>query len=420
MVVSNTKAEWLSGITGMKSLLFLFLLVWIPSAAFAQSKDVYSAEAVDEAAKLVRAGSLFEAVSILSMSCSSGNLLSCSKLGWSQIRGELPRGPVSGDPMQLLEQSCNSNFAPACNYLGIAASSGIGRTRSISQSTGFFDRSCQLGQPYGCHMFAIALARGLGVSSDLPRAAEIAGRACDMGIGSACYNAGTINTEFLGRSERNWSLADKQFLFAAKMFGNSCDELPNVREPDECTSLAIMFIEGVGVARDVSNGFRLLDSLCKAQVERACSEQKERRVTAPNQEHPVSWYVERLKAYEAGCERGDAEACADAGHWNRTGYGRARDTVKGFTLLSRSCDLGRERSCWSLAEGFKRGDYVAANRDEELRYRLKGCDMGDANACFWAGDLQKSMFRMAAAHRTFQQGCGLGSKEACVMADRLK
>lgn len=404
----------------MKSLLFLFLLIWIPSATLAQSKNAYSTDALDEAAKLIQTGSPFEAVSILSTSCSSGNLLSCSKLAWSQIRGELPRGPASGDPMQLLEQSCNSNFAPACNYLGIAASSGIGRARSISQSTGFFDRSCQLEQAYGCHMFAIALARGLGVSSDLQRAAVIAGRACDMGIGSACYNAGTINTEYLKPSERNWPLADKQLLLAAKMFANSCDELPNVREPDECTSLAIMFIQGAGVPRDVSNGFRLLDSLCKAQVERACSEQKERRVTAPNQEHPVGWYVERLKAYEAGCERGDAEACAIAGHWNQTGYGRARDTVKGFSFLSRSCDLGIARSCWALAEDFKRGQHLAMSRDEELKYRLKGCDMGDGSACFWAGDLQNSMLRMEAAHRTFQRGCSLGSKEACVLADRLK
>ncbi|XP_012267497.2 cytochrome c oxidase assembly factor 7 homolog [Athalia rosae] len=137
-----------------------------------------------------------------------------------------------------------------------------------------------------------------------------------------------------------------------------------------------------------------------------------------------------------GCDLGDQLSCLNAGVVSTTTEKDGKpvepmDFKKGITLLERSCtEHGLERACFYLSSVYLQGvpGHVERNFEEAYRVSVKGCELGNPQACAYASlmtrrgdgveanpDLAEAFKQRALAlqkalrnakHIPFQQGAG--------------
>jgi len=88
---------------------------------------------------------------------------------------------------------------------------------------------------------------------------------------------------------------------------------------------------------------------------------------------------------EAGCERGNAGDCFEAGVKYDSPEQRTPDLARAADYYRKACDLGNPTACDNLGLMHSKGEAVP--KDAELAFKLfgKGCEAGYPNACFHLG-----------------------------------
>jgi TPR repeat protein len=112
---------------------------------------------------------------------------------------------------------------------------------------------------------------------------------------------------------------------------------------------------------------------------------------APEESHVKQRHARSMKAQQAACDGGDAEACDKLGQRYVDSFfaydgGDHDDGTRAMALYQRACDLGLPKGCtdvaWTLMEGMVGRDY---GRAEQIL--KKTCAGGDASGCSLLADL---------------------------------
>jgi TPR repeat protein len=116
--------------------------------------------------------------------------------------------------------------------------------------------------------------------------------------------------------------------------------------------------------------------------------------------------------YQAACERGSMDACAQYGYLLMSA--ESRDAVK---VLEDGCDRRSGAACTHLAYLYAVGKIVAKDDLRSLEFYTRGCSFGDARGCYNQGLMrdQGRGFAMSAtsAAPAYEQACNEGISTAC-------
>src|SRR4051812_30071065 len=86
-----------------------------------------------------------------------------------------------------------------------------------------------------------------------------------------------------------------------------------------------------------------------------------------------------VRALDEQCYRKDAPACTRAATLYLSARLGSIDKVKAVADYERGCDAGDAKACNSAGEAYMKKDMPKAER-----YRLKSCDLGNGDGCFYA------------------------------------
>jgi hypothetical protein len=137
-----------------------------------------------------------------------------------------------------------------------------------------------------------------------------------------------------------WDLGQqKRYSEAAPLYDQACTG----GDASACSSLAYMYVQGRGVARDKSKSTVL---------------------------------------YAEACDKGDTYiTCLLAGNSYCDGKDVAKDGSRAISLLSKGCDSGQASDCSFIALHYEYGDCVKKDLAMAKQAYSKGCDLGDHDDC---------------------------------------
>ncbi|SUO97824.1 tetratricopeptide repeat protein [Suttonella ornithocola] len=100
-------------------------------------------------------------------------------------------------------------------------------------------------------------------------------------------------------------------------------------------------------------------------------------------------YEAAFSLAKAGCEQGNADACAIVGTQYQLGRGVARDIKASATYLEKSCELGSADGCAVLTSAYVNGNQgFAKDYKKALKMATLGCEKENALSCMLLGGMQ--------------------------------
>jgi TPR repeat protein/serine/threonine protein kinase len=147
---------------------------------------------------------------------------------------------------------------------------------------------------------------------------------------------------------------------------------------EACYTLALLYEDGRGVAKDLARAATLHEKACDAGSAAACYASGR---LLEMRKDPVA----ALSRYGQGCEKGSAQACNALGRAHSEGLGTAKDVARAKDDYQRACDGGYVTACANLGVLYERGDGVAKDPDKARDLYKRACDDGSAPAA--CGDL---------------------------------
>ena len=357
----------------------------------------------------------------------------------------------------LLVAACAKEAAPAKGCADVAtceaqcakdgrACRKLGKLRLRCQPPQFdlaraaeaYTKGCDAGDASSCAALALQVQDGRGVPWDLPRAVELYRRACDGGSGVACFNLGGMYfggngvaqdlpkaNELMVRAEKQYRvmcegpepdwcpnlgylyehgmLGPKDPTTAAGIYRKACDDRG---DPDSCASLALLEIDGNGVAANRDAALQRLEKTCRTDGALACGILA--RVTSPE---PGTIDARGRELLEKACDGGDAQSCSSLAAFYALGRGIPVDLARSAVIGQRACDLGNSLACFSNGEELRETDPPRA-----MHYLVRACHIGEPEACVAAAKLVVNG-RVREGSETVQmlvtRACALGHRDAC-------
>lgn len=117
----------------------------------------------------------------------------------------------------------------------------------------YFDSACKQNNGLACYKLAIMQKRGKGIDANFNLAVSNLEKACFNGHASACGTVGQVYLYPVRKGD------EPNFIKASKLYLNGC-KLGDARS---CQRFSLMNIAGLGVARNIKKGLRILENLCK-------------------------------------------------------------------------------------------------------------------------------------------------------------
>ena len=177
------------------------------------------------------------------------------------------------EAIPLLEVSCTSGIMAACQRLGSMYDEGKGVAKDYSRAFALYSRACDSGDAGGCNSLGSMFDIGKGAAKDDTKAVALYTKACDGGSAEGCNNLGTLYLagRGVGVHERfadcgNYCDSAKDYPTALKLFSKACD----TGSADGCFYLGSMYSESYGVTEDESMALTLFTRSCDAGSARGC------------------------------------------------------------------------------------------------------------------------------------------------------
>jgi hypothetical protein len=177
------------------------------------------------------------------------------------------------EAIPLLEVSCTSGIMAACKRLGSMYDEGKGVAKDYSRAFALYSRACDSGDAGGCNSLGSMFDIGKGAAKDDTKAVALYTKACDGGSAEGCNNLGALYLagRGVGVHERfadcgNYCDSAKDYPTALKLFSKACD----TGSADGCFYLGSMYSESYGVTEDESMALTLFTRSCDAGSARGC------------------------------------------------------------------------------------------------------------------------------------------------------
>lgn len=312
---------------------------------------------------------------LLESSCADQDAMACVVLGWHLTQRGADLAPVPGradlqwlgvgrdledSPRDILgadafDAGCRLGEARACGELGRVYGWGVGRAYDPEEAERLFSVACAAGEVRSCTWLGDALeARG-----EIEAAKERYAAVCEAGLGEGCRARAAYEDDEGPLLERGCTeLRDgRACIWQAENLGNSADAAGVERLVAYCENPRL----GLAYACDVAAGFYL------------------------NPGNPVE--VDEARAVSlnrAGCDGGDAGACAHLGYRYQDGRGVQEDVKEAAKMLELACDQNHGEGCRELAElhfGADEATPSPLRAPQALSAMERSCELDDGEGC---------------------------------------
>jgi TPR repeat protein len=235
-------------------------------------------------------------------------------------------------------------------------------------------------------------------------------RACDEGSAMGCNNLGLAYVDGgLGQA--------RDVAKGARLLQRSCDLNPGSMG---CTNLGFLLHQGEVLPKDELRALGLLTRACDAESWQGCYWLGE--VYAGSERNDPA---RALQVWERGCKGGDQKSCTGQALFLVLGKGVAKDTKRAVPLLETACKKEVAAACTLLGNLTIEGDGVARDVERAGRLYAKGCADDNAQGCYIyalvcaSGRLGEDYVERA--DTLLRHACDLRWADACAMlASRLE
>ncbi|MDU7693462.1 MAG: SEL1-like repeat protein [Helicobacter sp.] len=209
--------------------------------------------------------------------------------------------------------------------------------------------------------------------------------------------------------------AKKQDYKAAfSFFTQACDN----GDPAGCFALGTMFVNGIGIQKDLQKAERYYEVGCSGGDPTACSAlasiyDKKRNASFDDKQKAIELYM-------TGCSGGDLVACNNLAYSYAQGDGVKKDYFKALQYYRYSCDGGNDIGCYNLGllsntnniYGYDRANLTPA----DLNYIA--CNAGDIKGCanlgwIYANGLAGAPVSYFYAGQYFKKACDASDIPSC-------
>jgi len=196
-------------------------------------------------------------LSILDRRCAWGTFPDCVELA-DRYRQGAGVAADSSRAVPLYERACANDVFEGCARAGWAYERGEGVSRDAARTAALYDKACAGGDFFSCGRLGWLLSEGQLVAKDEARSLVLSGKACDGGQLSACNTTGVVH------------LRRKEYGLAAAPITQACDG----GEAVGCSNLALIYEQGLGVARDLRHALALHKKACDGGLKSSCERLK--------------------------------------------------------------------------------------------------------------------------------------------------
>src|SRR5690606_18770894 len=134
------------------------------------------------------------------------------------------------------EKSAELGFAPAQYRIGNMYEKGIGVTRDIAKSQGWYEKAAEQGNASAMHNLAVLHAMGADGQTDNCAASELLTKAAELGVNDSQLNLGSLSAKGAGIKQS----LEESYIFIAlvaktgdKYAANKRDEIANALRPEQ-------------------------------------------------------------------------------------------------------------------------------------------------------------------------------------------
>ena len=285
--------------------------------------------------ELTLAVALANAFELYEGPCGEGEAWACLGLGRFYFEGDQGVVQDLDRAAELFERACDGGSAAACAQLGLLVRDRAG-AEDPERAFELFTRACDDGDAAACQNLAYQYALGLGVPKNDLQAAVLYRRSCEQGDAIGCYNAGLMHEQGRG------FLRDP--INAAADYRQGCDGGYALA----CTNLGYLYEHGTGVAKSEATAVELYRRGCEGD----------------------------------GCSPGDPTGCFNMGVAHRDGLGGlTADGAAAIPWFERACDGSYAAACANLANLYRDGRGVPADRSRATELYARACELGDEASC---------------------------------------
>ncbi|MEQ8404592.1 MAG: tetratricopeptide repeat protein [Oceanicaulis sp.] len=360
--------------------------------------------------------------------CANGEPRACNEAGRIYRKHPFTNSVRAAD---LYRQACDGGELAGCNNLARSYRDGDGVPRDIARALELHARACEAGSSFGCNQLGRLYQAGEIVEADPGRAAEYFRQACEIGRASACIA--------LGRSYENGNGVPPNRARALDLYRESCADgsvaaCDALREADPASvraervyTLMLETYRGACGTWDSASECESLTSLLTEACERG---DFEACIQAGNKHMRDHGGVERARPlYTRACEAGDLGACHYLARSHYTscwgGFGcegsdEARQgAVERWVEL---CEQGHAPSCHRAGKEFETGVAVRKQPGIAAALQARACDLGDAEGCAWFSASLRTGHGVArdleAADVLIERSCEMGLFSSCHTIER--
>jgi uncharacterized protein len=208
---------------------------------------------------------------------------------------DLPRhdAPPTAEVLAKFDAACDAKTATACFDSGMRRAKGMGTARDRVAAVPWLEKGCKLDDAESCGLLAGFLGTGdEGVPKDAKRAFELHQKACPRRPASCSvlanyYGAGEVvpkdEAKAMALLEQGCNAGDgggcedlasrlakgdaiaKDEKRAVEVAHKACDT-----DAYDCTTLGILYYQGIGVAKDAGQAKLYVGKACKAGSQKGC------------------------------------------------------------------------------------------------------------------------------------------------------
>lgn len=395
-------------------LIFVFSLLITPQITTGQKNDiaafdeflckVFPSEICQHHARRLSSDEE-KALDYLTKSCEAGNIDECINIAYIYYENERVNA------YELLEKACYNERVTACLSIAKRNLKGINIPQDIPKAISIYKDYCQKTYYSACSSYSQIYSEGKYADKDILKAISIIEPYCndDSFHEISCVTLGNIYI-------LEYADDDQKIDKVKKWYERLCTE------QDECSSLALLYYNGIGFEKDLEKVLTL--------VKPHCFELESKKPDA------MSCYVSGLALYEindaplvrqasaisfwAACKLSSNLGCKRLAYAYLEGTGIDRNIDQAIGLLEHSCKIDDASACLNLSIIYRTGSHVERNVIKGETFAQKACKLQDEYACFLVDKIYTKNPNVpnywANALSKYETNCNRGDGYSCYWA----
>ena len=335
--------------------------------------------------------------------CNAGEIAACTRGAELFFDGKNGHALDMATSFRLARRACDAGDALGCVFAGYHYQDGLGTDWDPARAVTTYETACKAGAGTGCYNLSTMYGSGQGVEVDLARRDTYARQAA-IAWEAACNGREPrwcTNAAFLKAGDGEPTAATKAAMRALDRRACGAKVLVG------CVEATRLDIE-LGTM-SAAAGVTELERLCTAGEPSGCAAAGATLLSSHDTSEPPRWLALIRRACDAGegrscrliglayrdgevlpkdpaeaarhlamaCDRADRSACAALAEL----HGERGELAQLVVLSRRACQMGHGEACAVLGSAYRRGEGVAANEAEALRWTNAGCQAGFRRAC---------------------------------------